>query len=236
MNLMDIHLNIFEGPLDLLLYLIKKNNLDIYDIPVSEITEEYLKYLDVMKELNLDIAGEFLVMASTLIQIKAKSLMPKKPEEEESGQDPREGLVRMLEEYQKYKAASSLLSERFNKYKDVFYRGSPVFNTQDKHLDVEMVYLLDAVKRAFERVALKKEIEAEDVPIESRMEKILKVLSKEKWMLLDDVFKDETKLRGIVTCFLALLELVKQNKISVSQDDSFSEVKIYLIENNVKSE
>jgi segregation and condensation protein A len=233
---MDIHLNIFEGPLDLLLYLIKKNNLDIYDIPVSEITEEYLKYLDVMKELNLDIAGEFLVMASTLIQIKAKSLMPKKPEEEESGQDPREGLVRMLEEYQKYKAASSLLSERFNKYKDVFYRGSPVFNTQDKHLDVEMVYLLDAVKRAFERVALKKEIEAEDVPIESRIEKILKVLSEKKWMLLDDVFKDETKLRGIVTCFLALLELVKQNKISVSQDDSFSEVKIYLIENNIKSE
>lgn len=230
MNLMDIHLNIFEGPLDLLLYLIKKNNLDIYDIPVSEITEEYLKYLDVMKELNLDIAGEFLVMASTLMQIKAKSLMPKKPEDGEEGQDPREGLVRMLEEYQKYKAASALLSERFNKYKDVFYRGSPVFQAQDKHLDVEMVYLIDAVKKAFERVALRREIEAEDVPIESRIEKILKVLSEKKWILLDDIFKEETKIRGVITCFLALLELVKLNKITVTQDDSFSEVKIYLIE------
>lgn len=236
MNLMDIHLQIFEGPLDLLLYLIKKNNLDIYDIPISEITQEYLAYLDVMKEFNLDIAGEFLVMASTLMQIKAKSLMPKQPEQGEEGQDPRDELVRMLEEYQKYKAASTLLAERFNKYKDVFYRGSPVFDVKDKHLDVEMVYLFDAVKKAFERVAFRKEIEAEDVPIESRIEKIIKILSEKKWLLLDDVFKDETKLRGIVTCFLALLELVKQNKISVAQDESFGEVRIYLIEASNRGE
>ncbi len=231
MNLIDIHLEIFEGPLDLLLYLVKKNNYDIYNIPVSKITEEYLQYLEVMKELNLDIAGDFLVMASTLIQLKAKSLMPKKEDETEEGQDPKEKIRTMLEEYQKYKTATQLLVERFNKYKDVFYRGSPVFQTQDKHLDVEMFALIEAVKKAFERLAKKHEIEAEDVPIESRIEKILKVVSEKKWITLDEIFKEETKLRGIITCFLAVLELIKLGKIGVTQDTPFSEIKIYLIEN-----
>lgn len=232
MNLMDIHLEVFEGPLDLLLYLIKKDNLDIYDIPIAQITQEYLNYLDVMKELNLDVAGEFLVMASTLMQIKIKMLLPKKEEKQEKDIDPRQELVRMLEEYQKYKSASQLLLERFNKYKDVFYRGSPVFSNEDKHLDVEMVYLIEAARKAFLRTTEKTEIESEDVPIESRIEKILNMIKEKKWMLLDDVFKDEKKIRGIVTCFLALLELIKMNKITVIQDEPFSEVKIYLLENN----
>jgi segregation and condensation protein A len=173
MNLLDIHLEIFEGPLDLLLYLIKKNNLSIYDIPISKITEEYLNYLEMMKELNLDVAGEFLVMASTLMQIKTKMLLPKHELDEEKGKDPRTDLVKMLEEYQKYKAASAFLLERFNKNKDIFYRGSPVFSTEDKYLEVEMTYLLDAVRKAFDRLKGRIEIEAEDVPIESRIEKIM---------------------------------------------------------------
>jgi len=232
-NTIDIHLEIFEGPLDLLLYLIKKNNLDIYNIPISKITQEYLDYLDMMKQLDLDIAGEFLIMASTLMQIKTKMLMPKHELEQEKGEDPRREIVKMLEEYQKYKAASAFLLERFNKYKDVFYRGSPVFSKEDKHLDVEMAYLLDAVRKAFERLRGKIEIEAEDVPIESRIEKIMNMIKEKKWMLLDDVFRDETKLRGIVTSFIALLELVKLGKIKVVQDDCFSEVKIYLVEENM---
>jgi len=226
----EIHLEVFEGPLDLLLYLIKKNNLDIYNISISKITEEYLHYLDMMKELNLDVAGEFLIMASTLMQIKTKMLMPKHEIEQEKGKDPRTDLVRMLEEYQKYKAASAFLLERFNKYKDIFYRGSPVFSTEDKHLEVEIAYLLDAVKKAFERLKGKIEIEAEDVPIESRIEKIMTMIKERKWMLLDDVFRDETKVRGIITSFLALLELVKLGKIRVVQEENFSEVKIFLVE------
>lgn len=231
-NLLDVHINIFEGPLDLLLYLIKKNNVDIYDIPISQITQQYLNYLEMMKELNLNVAGEFLVMASTLIQIKAKSLLPKKDDELEDGQDPREGLVRMLEEYQKYKAATALLAERFNKYKDIFYRGSPVFEIHDKHLDVEMAYLIEAMKKAVMSLTLRREIEAEDIPIESRIEKILNILSQKKWIVLDELFKDETKIKGIVTTFLALLELVKQRKINVIQENLFEEVKVYLIEEN----
>jgi segregation and condensation protein A len=230
MNLLDIHLEIFEGPLDLLLYLIKKNNLSIYDIPISKITEEYLNYLEMMKELNLDVAGEFLVMASTLMQIKTKMLLPKHELDEEKGKDPRTDLVKMLEEYQKYKAASAFLLERFNKNKDIFYRGSPVFSTEDKYLEVEMTYLLDAVRKAFDRLKGRIEIEAEDVPIESRIEKIMNMIKERKYMLLDDVFRDETKLKGIITSFLALLELVRIGKVRIVQDENFSDVKIYLVE------
>jgi segregation and condensation protein A len=230
MNMMDIHLEVFEGPLDLLLYLVKKNNLDIYDIPISQITGEYLEYLQIMKDLNLDVAGEFLVMASTLMQIKAKMLLPKQPSEgdEEEGQDPRGELVYQLEEYQKFKAASKMMEERFLKYRDVFYRGSPVFAKEDKYLDVEFTALIEAVKRAFERIGDKKEVEGENFPIESRIDKILSMLASKEWLLLDEVFITETHRLGVITCFLAILELVKLRKILVNQDDMFKEVRIYL--------
>lgn len=228
MGILDIHLEIFEGPLDLLLYLIKKNNLDIYNIPISEITRQYLEYLDIMKQLDLDIAGDFLVMASTLMQIKIKMLMPKSENEEEEGNDPRKELVDMLKEYQKYKAVANMLSERYNKFKDVFYRGSPIFNPEDKHLEVDIKLLIEAVKRAFERVGSKTEIEGEDVPIESRIEKILNILSKRNHITLDELFVDETTKRGVVTTFLAMLELIKLGKIRVVQNEVFGEVLLYL--------
>lgn len=229
MSMMDIHLEVFEGPLDLLLYLVKKNNMDIYDIKISEITGEYLAYLDVMKELNLEVAGEFLVMASTLMQIKAKMLLPKQqaPEGEEEGEDPRAGLIHQLEEYQKFKTASKVLEERFVKYRDVFYRGSPVFSVEDKVLDAEFAAIIEAVRRAFEKLPDKKEIAGENFPIESRMEKIMNLLSGKEWVLLDEVFENETKKMAVITCFLAMLELIKQRKIIVSQDDAFKEVRIY---------
>lgn len=230
MNLLDVHLDVFEGPLDLLLYLIKKNNLDIYDIPISQITQEYLEYLEVMKDLNLEIAGEFLVMASTLMQIKAKMLLPKQPGEdgEEEGPDPRGELVTMLEEHQKFLEASKLLEERFNKFKDVFYRGSPVFANEDKFIDVEFIALIEAVKRAFERLPEKKEIEGDKFPIETRIEKILNMFKNREWLILDEIFMDETKKMGIITCFLALLELIKQRQIIAVQDEPLGEVRIYL--------
>ncbi len=227
MSMLDIHLEIFEGPLDLLLYLIKKNNLNIYDIPISQITKEYLEYLEVMKELDLEIAGDFLVMASTLMQIKIKSLMPKSSDEDEAEKDPRIELTKMLEEYQKYKAVAVMLSDRYSRFKDIFYRGSPVFSTEDKHLEVDIKLLIDAVKRAFERIGTRAEIKGEDVPIETRIEKILKMIETKGYLILDEVFMDEVSKRGIVTCFLALLELVKMGKIRVVQEENFGEVRIY---------
>lgn len=229
MNMMDIHLEVFEGPLDLLLYLVKKNNMDIYDIKISEITSQYLSYLEVIKDLNLELAGEFIVMASTLMQIKAKMLLPKQtsPHDMEEGQDPRAELIQQLQEYQKFKTASKVLEERFVKYRDVFYRGSPVFSVEDKVLNVEFAAIIEAVKRAFEKLPDRKEISGEDFPIESRMEKIMNLLALKEWLILDEVFENETKKLAIITCFLAMLELIKQRKIIVSQDDAFKEVRIY---------
>lgn len=236
MNAIDIHLENFEGPLDLLMHLIKKNNLDIYDIPISQITTEYLQYLDVMKSLNLDVAGEFLVMAATLMQVKAKMLLPA-PEvlEGENGPDPRGVLVSMLEEYQRYKEASKEMNGRFARFKDAFYRGSPVFSSEDKYLELDLSALLDAVKRAFERTEPSRGVEADQFPIESRVEKIEKLLEGREWLLLDDVFASETKRLGVITCFMALLELVKQRKILVSQDEAYSEVRIYPVPETVRA-
>jgi segregation and condensation protein A len=228
MTAIDIHLENFEGPLDLLMHLIRKNNLDIYDIPISNITAEYLQYLDVMKSLNLEVAGEFLVMAATLMQIKAKMLLPA-PEvaDGENGPDPRGALVSMLEEYQRYKEASKEMNGRFSKFKDSFYRGSPVFTSEEKYLDLDFYALMDAVKKAFVRVEATREVEADQFPIESRVAKIEKMLEGREWMLLDDVFASETRRLGVITCFMALLELIKQRKIMVSQDEAYTEVRIY---------
>jgi segregation and condensation protein A len=228
MTAIDIHLENFEGPLDLLMHLIRKNNLDIYDIPLSQITAEYLQYLDVMKSLNLEVAGEFLVMAATLMQIKAKMLLPAPEQPEgEGGPDPRGALVSMLEEYQRYKEASKDMNGRFARFKDAFYRGSPVFSSDDKYLDLDFSALMDAVKRAFQRAEPAGEVQADQFPIESRVEKIQKLLEGREWLLLDEIFASETRRLGVITCFMALLELIKQRKILVSQDEAYTEVRIY---------
>src|SRR5437762_9764165 len=119
---MDVSLEIFEGPLDLLLHLIKKNDLEISDIPIAQITHEYLAYLDLMKDLDLETAGEFLVMASTLMQIKAQMLLPSPEVEPEEGPDPRTELINKLLEYQQYKEAANILGGYNEKAKDTFYR------------------------------------------------------------------------------------------------------------------
>ncbi len=228
MTAIDIHLENFEGPLDLLMHLIKKNNLDIYDIPISNITSEYLQYLDMMKNLNLEVAGEFLVMAATLMQIKAKMLLPAPEQPEgEGGPDPRGALVSMLEEYQRYKEASKEMNGRFHRHKDSFYRGSPVFSSEEKYLDLDFYALMDAVKKAFQRAEPSREVEADQFPIESRVAKIEKMLEGREWLLLDEIFASEPKRLGVITCFMALLELVKQRKIVISQDEAYTEVRIY---------
>lgn len=226
----DVHTEVFEGPLDLLLYLIKKDNLDIYDIPIAQITQEYLSYLDVMKELNLDTAGEFLLMAATLMQIKVRMLLPSQAEsEQDQGPDPRVELAAKLAEYEKYKAAALVLDARYDEHKDIFYRGSPKFAESEKLLNLDMFDLLSAVKRAFESVEDDgRTLSGELFPIETRMEKIVSLLAERDWILLDDVFKGEKKRLGVITCFMALLELIKQNKIFARQDRQFGEIRVYL--------
>ncbi len=228
----NVRINVFEGPMDLLLHLIKKDNLDVCDINIAEITKQYLDYLNVMKELNLEVAGEFLVMASTLMQIKAKTLLPSQaPTSENEGPDPAKELIAKLMEYQKYKEASQYLNQKLEENKDKFYRTAPVFDSGEKIINVQMFDLLAAVKRAFERLDERKRIELlkiEEFPIEVKMQKVVDMLAQRTWVLLDDIFVGETKKRGIITCFMALLELIKIKKLLARQDEQEGQIRIYL--------
>ncbi len=228
----NVHINVFEGPMDLLLHLIKKDNLDICDINIAEITTQYLDYLNVMKELNLEVAGEFLVMASTLMQIKAKTLLPSQaPTTEDEGPNPMQELVAKLVEYQKYKEASKYLNEKLEENKDKFYRSAPIFDNGEKVLNLQLFDLLAAVKRAFDRLDERKRIEllkVEEFPIESKMEKVVNLFKNREWVLLDDIFVGETKKRGVITCFMAVLELMKIKKIIARQDERQGHIRIYL--------
>lgn len=233
---LNVHINVFEGPMDLLLHLIKKDNLDIADINISEITKQYLEYLNVMKELNLEVAGEFLVMASTLMQIKAKSLLPSQaPTTEEDGPNPAQELIAKLLEYQKYKEAGKFLDKKLEENKDNFYKSAPIFDDGEKVLNLQLFDLLSAVKRAFERLDERKRIEllkVEEYPIENKMEKVVDMLRGRGWVLLDDIFVGETKKRGIITCFMALLELMKIKKLLARQDEREGQIRIYLNPDN----
>lgn len=228
----NVRIDIFEGPMDLLLHLIKKDNLDICEINIAEITKQYLEYLAVMKDLNLEVAGEFLVMASTLMQIKAKTLLPSQaPTTEDEGPNPAKELIAKLVEYQKYKEASKYLDDQFEANKDNFYRTAPIFETEDKTINLQLFDLLGAVKRAFERLDERKRIELlniEEFPIETKMQKVVNLLSKREWVLLDDIFEGETKKRGIITCFMAILELIKIKKLLARQDTHLGQIRIYL--------
>jgi Uncharacterized conserved protein len=227
-----IQLDVFEGPMDLLLHLIKKDNLDIYDVNISQITSQYLEYLDIMKQLNLEIAGEFLVLASTLMQIKARQLLPSQvPSTEDEGPDPAKELIEKLVEYQKFKEASKFLESNFEKFKDNFYRSAPVFDSGEKVLNVQLFDMLAAVRRAFERLDERQHAELlkiEEFPIEKKIEKVIGLVSKRQWVLLDDIFLGETKKRGVITCFMAVLELLKIGKILARQDGNGQEIRIYL--------
>ncbi len=228
----NVHINVFEGPMDLLLHLIKKDNLDVCEINIAEITKQYLDYLNVMKELNLEVAGEFLVMASTLMQIKAKTLLPSQaPTTEDEGPNPAKELIAKLVEYQKYKEASKFLDQKLEENKDKFYRAAPIFDNGEKVINLQMFDLLAAVKRAFDRLEERKRIEllkVEEFPIESKMQKVVDLLKARTWILLDDIFVGETKKRGIITCFMAVLELMKIKKLLARQDEQLGRIRIYL--------
>lgn len=227
-----VRLDVFEGPMDLLLHLIKKDNLDIYDINISEITAQYLEYLDIMKQLNLDLAGEFLVTASTLMQIKARQLLPSQaPTSEEDGPDPAKELIEKLVEYQKFKQASLYLQENFEKYKNNFYKRTPVFDSGEKTLNVQLFDLLSAVRRAFENLERREHadlLKVEEFPIDKKIDKVLYLLKNRQWILVDEIFLGETKKRGIITCFMAVLELLKIGKILARQDGEGSEIRLYI--------
>lgn len=225
----EVHLEIFEGPLDLLLFLIKKNDLDIYDIPISEITKEYLAYLDIIKDLNLETAGDFLIMASTLMQIKARTLLPSQETAgEEQGPDPREELVNRLLEYQKYKEAARFLDTRADEFKDLFYRGAPHFSEEEKSLHIDIFEMMAVMREMLEKAEDGHlVVKGEEFPVEDQMRRIMLLLERKPYVLLRDIFQDQSKRRAIISCFLAMLELIKLQRVFARQEAPYGDILIY---------
>lgn len=232
----EVHIPIFEGPLDLLLHLIKKADLEIKDITVSQITGEFLEYVNLMKELNLDIAGEFLVMAATLLELKSRSMLPSESVEEEEEQFISD-LKEKLSEYQKYKQIAALLADREEKNKDVFYRTRPEFSSDDYTLDVSLFDLLDTFKNVIKALPEDvKKIVYEEIPVERKIAEILEEIQEKKFVSFGDILSREKSRMGVVVCFLAILELIRLGQIIARQKESFGEIRLYLVEIMPESE
>lgn len=227
---LDVKLDIFEGPLDLLLHLIRKNKVDIYDIPIYFITEKYLEYIDMMKTMNLDLAGEFILMAATLIHIKSRMLLPIPEEgvlEEEEGVDPRSELVRKLLEYERYRLAAEELNGRILLGRDVFTRGMtlPLDGiSEDSEIALTDLSIFDLIA-AFGEIIKKLpkpyqiDLTVDRFRVTDKMNHLLEALSMERSITFSDLFP-ETCTRGeVIVTFLAVLELCKLFMIKVNQTE-----------------
>ncbi len=230
-----VRIDAFEGPLDLLLHLIKKNEMDICDIPIATITRQYLEYLELMKELNLEIAGEFLVMASTLLHIKSRMLLPAQEDEaagEEEELDPRAELIRRLLEYQRYKDASAVLAAREILGRDVFSRRMPLADhTESKDaeepLEIELFDLVEAFRRVLAKVPFDSfhEVISETISVAERIGRILDLLDERGTLQFDQIFTDEQLTRELaIATFLALLELCRLQTVKVAQSSPFGTI------------
>lgn len=233
----DIHLDTFEGPLDLLLHLIKKNDLEISEIKIADITAEYLAYMELMKDLNIDVAGEFLVMASTLMQIKAKTLLPSDNEKNGDEEDPFDQLKNRLLEYQKYKEVGKLLSYKAIEHSQVYYRPAPVINKQDFVLDASLFDLMDSFREALTALPENiKEIMYKEIPIETKIREILDLLEDRQYISFTEILKLQKTKMALIVCFMAVLELVKNKQIAAKQSELFEEIRIYKVHNELDLE
>src|SRR5499427_5442450 len=233
-----VKLSMFEGPLDLLLFLIKRSEIDIHDIPIALITQQYLDAIALMQELDLDVAGEFLVMAAMLIHIKSKMLLPR-PEtaagvDGESQEDPRDALVRRLLEHQKFKAAAGLLQEREQLRSAQWLRpdervAAIAGDEYEPELEVDLFSLMNAFQAVVQRLKQRPKVllPPEEIPVEQRIEQLLARLSETEAMGFDDLFSDVDHRRGLIVTFLALLEMIRLKLVRVFQSGSFGPIRVY---------
>ena len=230
-----VRLQNFEGPLDLLLHLIKKSEVNIYDIPIALITSQYIEYIDLMQELNLDVAGEFLVMAATLIHIKSRMLLPRPdPTQEDPEEDPRDALMRRLLEHQKFKAAAGLLHEREQWRAAQWHRPDArvaeiAGEEYEPELEVDLFSLLDAFRAVMERVKLRPKVllPPEQIPVEARIDQLLARLSESEACGFDDLFADVNDRGGLIVTFLALLEMIRLKLVRVFQQGTCGPIRVY---------
>ena len=231
-----LKLDVFEGPLDLLLFLIKKNDIDISDIPITKITEQYMEYIEMMKLLDLDIVGDFLVMAATLMQIKSRMLLPPDPtEEEEIEEDPRDELVRRLQEYKRFKDVADVLKEKESKRKDFFARTVDedakqqlVEDAKEIFIEASLFDLINALSDALNKAPkeILHEIITDEFTIEQKIHDILHDLLEGSRVSLMKLFSmAKSKMEMIVT-FLAILELIRLKEITAVQKQTFEDIEI----------
>lgn len=232
----NIKLEVFEGPFELLFHLIEKAKLDIYDIPIAEITDQYIDYLNMMKNLDIDLASEFLVMAATLLEIKSKMLLPKiSKNEEENIEDPRDELVIKLLDYKRFKEVTNLLRERYFIHEKYLYKNTDFADAIIDSFKLPDELPIELLVEKFQSILLRKKetikhehrkVFRDNVTVDEKMDEIIDYLSSKEWIYFDDLLICyEDKLEIIVT-FLALLELIKQKDVSAVQIGSFNRILI----------
>jgi len=229
-------LDIFEGPLDLLLHLIKEQKMDIYDIRIAEITKQYLSYLDLLSELNLEMVGEYLVMAAELAKIKSKTLLPIPETEEDvltaAGEDPRAELMRRLLEYQRYKEAAFELRQKEYDQQQLFSRtGEVVLENSEEELLIEanVFDLLTAFQKVLKEKSFKKnyEIKVTTLSVSDRISGILEILNASESVTFDSLFTSLNTKQEVIVTFLAILELMRMQLIRSQQARQFDVIRIY---------
>jgi segregation and condensation protein A len=227
---LEVFLEAFEGPLDLLLYLIKRQNLDILDIPIAAITEQYMEYIALMKDLRLELAAEYLVMAAMLAEIKSRMLLPRPREDEENEEDPRAELIRRLQEYERFKKAAQDIDEMPRMERDYFQTEIAV---PDKHIDrplpdVDLKELIVAFHDVLRRADMfsSHHIQREALSVRERMSSILERIKTDRFIEFTELFTIEEGRMGVVVSFMAVLELIKETLLELVQADPYGPIHV----------
>lgn len=227
---LEVVLESFEGPLDLLLYLIRKQNLDILNIPVADITKQYMTYVEIMRAADLDLAAEYLVMAALLAEIKSRMLLPRPKKDDEDEEDPRAALVRRLQEYERFSTVANKLDDRPRLERDIL-RAKANFDDVNKEVPKAQVSLQQLVN-AYQKVVIRAEANAhmlvsrDMLSMRERMTTILKRLRDEDFLRFEDLFIESEGRLGVVVTFIALLELFRDDMLIVVQNEPFAPIHI----------
>ncbi len=233
----EVKLEVFEGPLELLLHLVKENEIDIFDIPIAQITDQYLRYLDLMRSLNIDVAGSYLLMASTLVYLKSRSLLPQTEEEEkEFEEEVRENLVEPLLEYRRMKELSLKLREAEGERLHIFTRGTNGDGFLPGDVEFPLEVNLFELIRAFEKVLRERgfpdlhQVEVDELEVADRQGFILERLGEQDGLSLEELFTEVVRTLELVVTFLALLELIKRRLVLVQQPNPFGCIRLFRAE------
>jgi len=227
---LEVILEAFEGPLDLLLYLIRRQNLDILDINVAEITRQYMGYIDLMTSIQLELAAEYLVMAAMLAEIKSRILLPRQVVDEEEEGDPRAELIRRLQEYERFKIAAEDIDEMPRMGRDIYQAAaeSPDRNQERQYPDVDMREVLTALADVLKRAEMFEShlIQLEKLSTRERMSQVLENIRGKKFVPFVSLFKESEGRLGVVVTFLAIMELIKESLVEIVQNESFGPIHV----------